>query len=79
MVNLLLSLTCYKQDLLFTNPGPVLALVNEWYKIAANRIGIAPNYAESLPGFLHEAGFENIHVDEYNIPIGEWPSDLGNI
>ncbi|KAI7849692.1 S-adenosyl-L-methionine-dependent methyltransferase [Circinella umbellata] len=63
-------------DLLFTNPGPVLALVNEWYKIAANRIGIAPNYAESLPGFLHEAGFENIHVDEYNIPIGEWPSDL---
>ncbi|KAI9244286.1 S-adenosyl-L-methionine-dependent methyltransferase [Phascolomyces articulosus] len=62
-------------DLLFRNPGPVLALVNEWYKIAADTIGVDPSYVESLPGFLEEAGFENVHIEEYNIPIGEWPSD----
>ncbi|KAI9317658.1 S-adenosyl-L-methionine-dependent methyltransferase [Dichotomocladium elegans] len=62
-------------DILFRNPGPVLALVNEWYKIAASTLGVDPGYAESIPTFLREGGFEEVQVKVYDIPIGEWPTD----
>lgn len=71
----------YKQflvsDLLFRNPGPVLALVNEWYELAAATIGVDPDYAESLPEFLRQAGFQDVNMQVFDIPIGEWPSDPG--
>lgn len=65
--------------MLFKNPGPVLALVNEWYKLAAATIGVDPNYADSLGGHLKEAGFEDIDIQVYDIPIGEWPSNPGTV
>lgn len=55
----------------------MLALVNEWYEIAAARIGTDPRYVERLPSYLKEAGFEQVQVREYDIPIGEWPDDPG--
>ncbi|CDH56632.1 methyltransferase type 11 [Lichtheimia corymbifera JMRC:FSU:9682] len=69
------KLELVEYDMLFKNPGPVLALVNEWYKLAAATIGVDPNYADSLGGYLKEAGFEDIDIQVYDIPIGEWPSN----
>ncbi|KAI7904165.1 S-adenosyl-L-methionine-dependent methyltransferase [Cokeromyces recurvatus] len=61
-------------DLLFKNPGPVLTQVNEYYRIAASAIDVNPDYTFSLPDYLKEAGFTNIEIKTYDIPIGEWPA-----
>ncbi|KAI9024345.1 S-adenosyl-L-methionine-dependent methyltransferase [Phycomyces nitens] len=62
-------------DILFKNPGPVLALVNEWYKIAASTIGVDPHYVRSMEPLLQNTGFEDIKETVFSIPIGEWPDD----
>ncbi|KAG0177394.1 hypothetical protein DFQ29_004886 [Apophysomyces sp. BC1021] len=62
-------------DLFFRNPGPVLSLVNEWYKIAAAALGVNPYCVDQLPHLLESAGFE-CKIQVFDIPIGEWPEDL---
>ncbi|KAI8098427.1 S-adenosyl-L-methionine-dependent methyltransferase [Gilbertella persicaria] len=60
-------------DLLFSNPGPVLTQVNEWYRSAAATIGVNPDYTAYLSEFLKEAGFVDVEVKLVDIAIGEWP------
>ncbi|KAI7866322.1 S-adenosyl-L-methionine-dependent methyltransferase [Spinellus fusiger] len=62
-------------NLLFQRPGPVLALVNEWYKIAASTIGVDPHYIQSIETRLVQTGFEQVKDNTHIIPIGEWPKD----
>ncbi|CAO3655088.1 unnamed protein product [Mucor hiemalis] len=59
------------------DPGPVLALVNEWYKIASTSVGVDPRQAKHLRSAILSAGFEDIEKRVVSIPIGEWPTDEG--
>ncbi|KAI9483785.1 MAG: S-adenosyl-L-methionine-dependent methyltransferase [Benjaminiella poitrasii] len=61
-------------DLLFKNPGPVLTQVNDYYRLAASTIDVNPDYTLFLADYLKEAGFVDIEVKTYEIPIGEWPT-----
>ena len=65
-------------DLLFKSPGPVLTQVNEWYRSASATIGINPDYTHHISEYMEEAGFVDVQVQVYDIPIGEWPdTDCG--
>ncbi|KAI8381376.1 S-adenosyl-L-methionine-dependent methyltransferase [Radiomyces spectabilis] len=67
------SIELVEYDIVFQNAGPVLALVNEWYKIATATIGVDPLYAEQLEDMLTEAGFVDVQESIHDIPVGEWP------
>ncbi|KAI7894846.1 S-adenosyl-L-methionine-dependent methyltransferase [Mucor mucedo] len=58
------------------NPGPVLALVNEWYRITSASVGVDPKEANRLKRFLLTAGFQDVCQKTVSIPIGEWPASL---
>ncbi|KAI9480860.1 MAG: S-adenosyl-L-methionine-dependent methyltransferase [Benjaminiella poitrasii] len=62
-------------DFNIRDPGPVLALVNEWYKIASTSVGVNPRETMQLKSMLLSAGFQNIQEKVISIPIGEWPTD----
>ncbi|CAO0798454.1 unnamed protein product [Mucor circinelloides] len=57
------------------DPGPVLALVNEWYKIASTSVGVDPREAKQLESKLVGAGFQQVEKKVVSIPIGEWPTE----
>ncbi|CEP18251.1 hypothetical protein [Parasitella parasitica] len=57
------------------DPGPVLALVNEWYKIASTSVGVDPKEARQLESKLISAGFQHVEKKVVSIPIGEWPNE----
>ncbi|GAA5797546.1 hypothetical protein HPULCUR_002934 [Helicostylum pulchrum] len=57
------------------NPGPVLALVNEWYKIVTTSIAVDPKEAKHLKQMMTTAGFQDIDKKVITVPIGEWPED----
>ncbi|KAI8072096.1 S-adenosyl-L-methionine-dependent methyltransferase [Thamnidium elegans] len=57
------------------NPGPVLALVNEWYKIVTTSIGVDPKEAKHLKHMMITAGFQDVDKKVITVPIGEWPED----
>ncbi|KAG2232510.1 hypothetical protein INT48_007423 [Thamnidium elegans] len=59
------------------NPGPVLALVNEWYKIVTTSIGVDPKEAKHLKHMMITAGFQDVDKKVITVPIGEWPEDEG--
>lgn len=59
------------------DPGPVLALVNEWYKIASTSVGVDPREAKQLESKLVDAGFQQVEQKVVSIPIGEWPTEKG--
>lgn len=61
------------------DPGPVLALVNEWYKIASTSVGVDPREAKKLECMLVSAGFEQVERKVVSIPIGEWPTEEGKV
>ncbi|KAI8988080.1 S-adenosyl-L-methionine-dependent methyltransferase [Mycotypha africana] len=63
-------------DLLFRSPGPLLTQVNEWYREAAESIGVNPEYSNHLSEYLREANFTDVRTMVFDIPIGEWPSSL---
>lgn len=52
----------------------MLTQVNEWYRLAASTIGVNPDYSDYITGYLQDAGFIEISVENFDIPIGEWPS-----
>ncbi|KAI8646675.1 hypothetical protein BD408DRAFT_336262 [Parasitella parasitica] len=60
-------------DLLFKSPGPVLTQVNEWYRSASATIGVEPDYTHYISDYMKDAGFADVQVQVYDIPIGEWP------
>lgn len=62
-------------DFNLSDPGPVLSLVNEWYKIASDSVGVSPSEVKQLKNFLVKAGFQDVKERTINIPIGEWHED----
>ena len=66
-----------KTDFDIRDPGPVLALVNEWYKIASTSVGVDPREAKMLESKLIDAGFQQVEKKVVSIPIGEWPTEKG--
>lgn len=62
-------------DFNIRDPGPVLALVNEWYKIASASVGVNSRETKNLHKILDSAGFEQVQKETISIPIGEWPTD----
>lgn len=64
-------------DFSVRNPGPVLALVNEWYKLAYTSVGVDPRQARRLKELLVSEGFEDVTRKIISVPIGEWPEDKG--
>lgn len=48
--------------------------MNEWYRSAAETIGVNPDYTKHLTSYIKEAGFVDIKELVHDIPIGEWPS-----
>ncbi|KAI8343066.1 S-adenosyl-L-methionine-dependent methyltransferase [Chlamydoabsidia padenii] len=64
-----------EQDIVFKNPGPVLAMINEWYRIAADGLGVQTDYNQVMEQKLLSAGFDQVNVMVYDIPIGEWSND----
>lgn len=66
-------------DFNIKDPGPVLALVNEWYKMASTSVGVDPRQAKHLQNMIVAAGFEDVEKRVISIPIGEWPTDEGKL
>ncbi|KAI8086579.1 S-adenosyl-L-methionine-dependent methyltransferase [Halteromyces radiatus] len=63
-------------DIVFNNPGPVLTMMNEWYRMATCDIGVSVSVdRETMNKMLSSAGFDEIQVIVHDIPIGEWPDD----
>ncbi|EIE76194.1 hypothetical protein RO3G_00898 [Rhizopus delemar RA 99-880] len=62
-------------DIKYHNPGPVLTIINEWYIAACAVSGVRSDYASFIPEFMESSGFVNINREEFNVPIGEWPTD----
>lgn len=46
-------------------------IINEEYSKIGRPIDIGPN----LESWLHDAGFKNIRVEKYLVPMGIWPKD----
>lgn len=42
---------------------------------AFEKQGYEPRPGPKLKGWLEEAGFVDIHVQKYRIPMGTWPKD----
>ncbi|KAI8976982.1 S-adenosyl-L-methionine-dependent methyltransferase [Pilobolus umbonatus] len=59
-------------DFLISDPGPVLTLVNEWYRLAFIASGINPGESKDLHKKLQLSGFTEIETRVVSIPIGEW-------
>lgn len=59
------------------DPGPVLTLVNEWYKIASASVGVDPKEASHLKDLLILAGFQDVCKKTVSVPIGEWSTNKG--
>lgn len=47
--------------------------MNEWYRSAAATIGVNPDYTHHITEYMEDAGFVDVQVQVYDIPIGEWP------
>lgn len=67
-----------EHDHLFFHVGPVLSYINEWCRVAVESIGTTPTYTEHLYKFLEDAGFIDIKLQIFEIPIGEWPENEMN-
>jgi hypothetical protein len=65
-------------DIRFKNAGPVLTMINDWYRIAADGLGVRTSFIHLLEERLIAAGFDQVQVSDYDIPIGEWSDDPGN-
>ncbi|CAO3594357.1 unnamed protein product [Absidia cylindrospora] len=64
-----------EHNIFFKNPGPILAMINEWYRIAADSIGVKTGFQDVMKEKLESVGFDQVEVLVYNIPIGEWSDD----
>ncbi|ORZ04934.1 S-adenosyl-L-methionine-dependent methyltransferase [Absidia repens] len=64
-----------EHDILFNNPGPILSMINEWYRIASDGIGVQTGYIEVMKEKLLSVGFDQVEEQVYDIPIGEWSDD----
>lgn len=53
----------------------MLTIINEWYIAACAVSGVRSDYASFIPEFMESSGFVNINREEFNVPIGEWPTD----
>ncbi|KAI8882825.1 S-adenosyl-L-methionine-dependent methyltransferase [Backusella circina FSU 941] len=62
---------------IISDPGPALALMNEWHNIISASIGVDPNQADYLEPLLRNSGFEDVKAKKISIPVGEWPTDKG--
>ncbi|KAF7727375.1 hypothetical protein EC973_007618 [Apophysomyces ossiformis] len=64
-----------EHEMTFKYPGPNAQLIGEWFQMAGRMVGIEADYNEFIKDLLVEAGFVDIEVLVYDVPIGEWPQD----
>ncbi|KAI7899510.1 S-adenosyl-L-methionine-dependent methyltransferase [Cokeromyces recurvatus] len=70
------SIELVEYDFHIKNPGPILTLINEWYKLVSTSVGInSKKTIMHLKSMLVSAGFQNIEQKIISIPIGEWPTE----
>ena len=65
----------------FTSDDGTIAeghIMDEWSKVfidCGERIGKTFSIADKAEGWIREAGFEEVNVRWYKVPVGKWPKD----
>lgn len=52
--------------------------IDKYYKTIISgytKLGYDPSPGPKFEGWLKDAGYEDIHVKQYLIPLGSWPKD----
>lgn len=52
--------------------------LKQWYDVVLPELrtnGVEPRAGPKLEGWFREAGFKDIHVQKFLIPLGVWPKD----
>ncbi|ORY95974.1 S-adenosyl-L-methionine-dependent methyltransferase [Lobosporangium transversale] len=70
---------CVETDVAVQNAGPQTNLVFEHLRVSMAARGVDPSIVRSLDRLLAAAGFTEVHVKEYTIPVGEWGDKVGQL
>ncbi|CAO3642637.1 unnamed protein product [Cunninghamella blakesleeana] len=63
----------------YKNAPPALQKISDWVGEALTSKGMDSFIADKISLFLDEAGFKEIEDINYNIPIGKWGGDAGEL
>ncbi|KAK4150241.1 S-adenosyl-L-methionine-dependent methyltransferase [Chaetomidium leptoderma] len=67
--------TLYSQDGSLAKDNPMVKMM-EGLMEACEKIGRTLDPAPSMEGWLRDAGFVNVKVETFKLPVGSWPKDL---
>ncbi|KXX75653.1 Malonyl-[acyl-carrier protein] O-methyltransferase 1 [Madurella mycetomatis] len=64
----------YSQDGTVTKDNPIVRMMDGLME-ACDRIGRTLDPAPSMEGWVRDAGFVNVKVERFKMPVGTWPKD----
>ncbi|KAI7861759.1 S-adenosyl-L-methionine-dependent methyltransferase [Spinellus fusiger] len=64
-----------EHDFFFKNPGPLLVLLNDIYRLTACNMKVHPYYNDCLEEIVRQSGFVDLHISSFDVPVGEWPEN----
>ncbi|KAI8595306.1 S-adenosyl-L-methionine-dependent methyltransferase [Dissophora ornata] len=70
---------CVESDISIHNAGPQTNLVFNHLKMAMAAKNVDPTIVRSLDRLMAAAGFKDVHVKEYMVPVGEWGGKVGSL
>ena len=56
-------------------PGHIMVECSRTFIDAGERRGKTFKIADNAGRYIREAGFEDVHEQWYNVPVGRWPKD----
>jgi SAM-dependent methyltransferase len=70
---------CVESDITVENAGPQTNVVFEHLRMSMAARSVDPSIVRSLDRLMAAAGFKDIQVKEYMIPVGEWGGKVGQL
>lgn len=68
---------CVESDITVESAGPQTSVVFEHLRMSMAQRSVDPSIVRSLDRLMAAAGFVDVHVKEYMIPVGEWGGKVG--
>ncbi|KAG0353759.1 hypothetical protein BGZ54_002059, partial [Gamsiella multidivaricata] len=70
---------CVESDVTIQGAGPQTNLVFEQLRMSMAVRNVDPSIVRSLDRLMAAAGFKEVYVKEYAIPVGEWGGKVGQL
>ncbi|KAF9099952.1 hypothetical protein BGX23_008724 [Mortierella sp. AD031] len=70
---------CVESDVTIQNAGPQTNIVFEHLRLSMATRSVDPSVVRSLDRLMVSAGFTDVHVKEYCVPVGDWGDKVGQL